>query len=439
MILIASPRREIAGKARDALRADHMPAATVSTADEMKSLDPETVFSLILLCQQGKADNDLDELCRSLAISRNIPLVLLYSPSGAEDIMEHMEQDFSYRISSPVKAENLGRRLRFIIGLHKNGAGSNTTPDDICLQRHPRLIALASDLADSNTLARNLARSRNALLEKLARAETKIPDLTPDQQALLEDLPQAVANNQYELFFQPIVSLSENRISGFESLIRWNHPSRGMVRPDEFIPLAERSGIIHEMGDWVMNEACKYLSLAHERFPRPDPLTLSFNISPHQFVKPDLCDRIIKAADAYNIDHRNLRVEITESTIMTDMEASNLMLLTLKAHDFLLYMDDFGTGYSSLSYLRHFPVDVLKIDKSFVEWIHIDEESEMIVKTIIDLAHNLGMSVIAEGVESAEHLEKLRMFGCDYGQGYYFSRPIPVQKVVELLEKEPRW
>ena len=121
------------------------------------------------------------------------------------------------------------------------------------------------------------------------------------------------------------------------------------------------------------------------------------------------------------------------------MDASNLMLLTLKSRGFKLYMDDFGTGYSSLSYLRHFPVDVLKIDKSFVEWIHIDDESEVIVRTIIDLAHNLGMSVIAEGVETAEHLDKLRSYGCDYGQGYHFSKPIPVAEVVELLEKNPVW
>ena len=439
MILIASCRRALGERVRDALRADHLPSVIISNTEELDSLDDSINLSLVLLCQEGKEGYDLDERIRSLAISRNIPLALISASSGPDEIMAHIEQDFTYRISSPLESATLGPRICSIIETHKIAAKNDHHADDISLQDHPRLVCLAHDLSDSSRLNRRLISSHHSLAQRVVNAEKKGNLLSKEEEIMLIEMQEALDRNEFELFFQPIISLEQKRITGFESLIRWNHPLHGIISPDEFIPLAEKSEIIHELGDRVINEACRYIALAHEHFPRKEPLTLSFNVSNRQFVKPDLCDRITRAADKYGIDHQSLRMEITESTIMHDMEASNLMLLNLKSRGFKLYMDDFGTGYSSLSYLRHFPVDVLKIDKSFVEWIHIDEESEVIVKTIVDLAHNLGMSVIAEGVESIDHLEKLRSFRCDYGQGYYFSRPIPVEKVMKLLEADPEW
>ncbi|HOW83870.1 MAG TPA: EAL domain-containing protein, partial [Spirochaetota bacterium] len=165
------------------------------------------------------------------------------------------------------------------------------------------------------------------------------------------------------------------------------------------------------------------------------PIRVNVNLSARQFVLDELCERIFRIVEEYRVPPESLAFEITESAFMEDMESANLMLLKLKAGKHRIYMDDFGTGYSSLSYLQHFPVDTLKIDKSFVEWMHIDEQSEQIVRAIIDLAHNLKMTVVAEGVEVDEHRDVLKKYGCDYGQGYYFSKPLDVPAARQYLRK----
>ena len=260
-----------------------------------------------------------------------------------------------------------------------------------------------------------------------------------EDNALYTDIVGALERGEFQLHYQPIVSMEKGSISGFEALIRWNHPQRGMLFPDSFIPFAERTGLIIPMGNWIIREAGRQISSWQRRFPSSTPLTVSVNVSARQFLDRGLVEHLGAVTAEHGINPRDIRIEITESAFMENMESANLMLLELKAKGFMLYMDDFGTGYSSLGYLMHFPVDVLKIDKSFVSFMHVDEQSEEIVRSVIGLAHNLKRSVVAEGVESESHFGLLRGLGCDYGQGYYFSKPLAPRSAEELLEQNPAW
>jgi EAL domain-containing protein (putative c-di-GMP-specific phosphodiesterase class I) len=224
---------------------------------------------------------------------------------------------------------------------------------------------------------------------------------------------------------------------GFESLIRWRHPERGFVPPSEFIPFAEESALILPLGFIAIEKACRQLKEWIDA--DAGPLSVSINLSAVQFIHPELAEQIADIVRKNGLPHELVRFEITESVLMNDMDSANMMLLKLKSMNFRLYMDDFGTGYSSLSYLRHFPMDVIKIDQSFIKWMGVDDESHVIAKTIVDLAHNLGKLVVAEGIETDEHLAMLREMRCDYGQGYLFSPPIGAGEARALLVKRPRW
>ena len=256
---------------------------------------------------------------------------------------------------------------------------------------------------------------------------------------LEKDLIKAMENKEFELYYQPIVSLNSGKITGFESLIRWSHPLIGKIFPDDFIPLAEETELIVPIGYWIIEEAIRQIKVWQEKYIFNPMLTISINLSAVQFTHLDLVEIIKNIITKYLIDPVSVRFEITESVFMKDMEAANMMLLNLKAMNTLLYMDDFGTGYSSLTYLKHFPVDALKIDKSFVKWMGIDDESEEIVSAVIGLAHSLRMFVIAEGVETKEHIQKLKNLSCDYGQGYYFSKPLAAVGIDKLLSSNPAW
>lgn len=260
-----------------------------------------------------------------------------------------------------------------------------------------------------------------------------------EEHALYKDIVRALESGEFQLHYQPIIFMEKGSISGFEALIRWNHPQRGMLFPDSFIPFAERTGLIIPMGNWIIREAGRQIGSWQRRFSSDTPLTVSVNVSARQFLQSGLVEHLGAVADEHGINPRDIRIEITESAFMENMESANLVLLELKAKGFLLYMDDFGTGYSSLGYLMHFPVDVLKIDKSFVSFMHVDEQSEEIVRSVIGLAHNLKRSVVAEGVESESHFGLLRGLGCDYGQGYFFAKPLAPRAAEELLEQNPTW
>ncbi len=257
--------------------------------------------------------------------------------------------------------------------------------------------------------------------------------------ALLEletELRRAVERMDFRMVYQPIVSLADRKIAGFESLIRWPHPQQGEISPTRFIPLAEETGLIVPLGLWILRESCRQLRAWQQLVRRSRPLVMSVNLSGVQLVQPELIMQIDLMLREYGLDGRTLKLEITETVIMEHARYALDMLKQLKAQNIKLAIDDFGTGYSSMSYLRRYPIDTVKIDQSFVARIDTDEESLEIVKSIVTMAHNLKMDVVAEGVETERQLERLLSLNCEYGQGYYFSRPVERDAAEALLRAE---
>ncbi|MBD2245909.1 GGDEF domain-containing response regulator [Nostoc sp. FACHB-888] len=256
---------------------------------------------------------------------------------------------------------------------------------------------------------------------------------------LENDLRRAVERQEFLVYYQPIVSLTTGRISGFEALVRWQHPTRGLVSPTEFIPVAEETGLINAINTWVLQSACHQLSIWQHHPVTPEPLTMSVNLSARLFLQPNLLEQIDRIIYENKVNPAYLELEITESVIMENTDAIKIILQQLKQRKIKLIMDDFGTGYSSLSYLHIFPLNALKIDKSFVKRMQDNKENMGLVPAMIGIANSMGMSAIAEGVETQEQLAQLRSFNCDFAQGYLFSKPIEQQLVIKLLAASPQW
>ncbi|MEB3190554.1 MAG: EAL domain-containing protein [Snowella sp.] len=254
------------------------------------------------------------------------------------------------------------------------------------------------------------------------------------------DLRKAFQHEEFELYYQPIVSLLDLKIIGFEALIRWNSPVRGLVSPGDFIPLAEDNGLIIALGHWILKEACQQIQSWRQKFPEIPYLMMSINLSGRQFSQPNLLKDIQQLFHELKLTGQNIKLEITESSVIDNIEQVLTVLQELKNLGLQLSIDDFGTGYSSLNYLYRFPLDTLKIDKSFIDKIsdngNSDEQKRYIqlVKTIITLGHNLSMDIVAEGIETLEQAEILRMLKCEYGQGYFFSKPLNQLSATQLLE-----
>ena len=238
------------------------------------------------------------------------------------------------------------------------------------------------------------------------------------------DLRRALAAGELALAYQPKVELRTGRIAGVEALVRWHHPREGLIPPADFIGLAEETGLILPLGQWALAEACRQARAWLDRWPGRPPLVMSVNLSARQFRQPGLAAAIADVLRETGLPASSLQLEITESTVMDDLDAAVATLRELRARGLRLALDDFGTGYSSLSYLKRFPLDVLKIDKSFVAGLGRDAEDTAIVGAVIALAHILGMQVTAEGVETAEQAHLLRELACELGQGYLFARPL---------------
>jgi diguanylate cyclase (GGDEF)-like protein/PAS domain S-box-containing protein len=254
------------------------------------------------------------------------------------------------------------------------------------------------------------------------------------------DLRRAIDRAEFELYYQPIVGIENCAVRGFEALIRWRHPERGLVSPADFIPVAEETGMIVPIGRWVLQEACRQAAVWQTTFP-DQPMYMSVNISGRQFSQPDLIDQVTSALRQSKLKPANLILEITESVVMQNPEVTITMLRRLKDLGIQLNIDDFGTGYSSLSYLQRFPVDTIKIDRSFVTQMSESTENAEIVRTIVALAHNLNMKVTAEGIETPEQLAKLQELHCENGQGYLLSRPLSAAAATEMLttsRKQPQ-
>ena len=250
---------------------------------------------------------------------------------------------------------------------------------------------------------------------------------------LENDLRRAVEREEFTVYYQPIISLETGNLSGFEALVRWQHPERGLVPPGEFIGLAEETGLIMEIGQWVLRQSCAQMRRWQWQAPLKGPLTLSVNLSCRQFTQPDIIEQVKCILQETDLDPRCLRLEITESVVMENAEQAASMLAQLRDLGVHLSIDDFGTGYSSLSYLHRFPVTTLKIDRSFISRMGAGDENSEIVKTILTLAANLGMEVVAEGIETQEQLTQLRALKCDYGQGYLFAKPVSAEMAERLI------
>lgn len=256
------------------------------------------------------------------------------------------------------------------------------------------------------------------------------------QLQLETEMHQALERNEFLLHYQPIFRLKNEHLVGFESLVRWRHPERGMISPFEFVPAAEESGLILPLGKWILYESCYQLKNWQEKNPSAKPLTISVNLSSKQFLQPDLSSQVAGVLKETDLDPRLLKLEITESHIMENSATASETLNNLRDLGVELSLDDFGTGYSSLSYLHRLPVNYLKIDRSFVNRMIISDENSEIVHTIIKLAQNLKKKVIAEGIETAEQLAQLKLLNCEFGQGYFFAAPMPAAEAEDFLNQK---
>lgn len=259
-----------------------------------------------------------------------------------------------------------------------------------------------------------------------------------DRLQLENQLRRALDRQEFQVHYQPIVSLATGKLTGFEALIRWYHPDRGLVSPASFIPLAEETGLIRPIGVWVMGEACRQLHLWQQQFPNYSNLTMAVNLSSKQLTT-DLIPQIDEVLEKNELKPHSLKLEITESVLMENPEAATELLQEIRQRQIQLCLDDFGTGYSSLSFLHRFPINTIKIDRCFVNRIGMDEDNAKIMGAVIMLAHNLGMDAIAEGIETQQQLIELSQLGCEYGQGYFFSKPIDAVAASILLAKSPEW
>ncbi|HEY9762979.1 MAG TPA: EAL domain-containing protein [Trichocoleus sp.] len=299
------------------------------------------------------------------------------------------------------------------------------------------------DLDDSQQVDQLLLQAQMALSQAKQKGSSHYQFYSPELNAQLQerlalenDLYGALERNEMVVYYQPLVDLRTGQVTAVEALVRWQHPTRGMVSPAKFIPIAEANGLIVPIGEWVLRQACKQCQL-WQRVGLPN-LRMSVNLSARQFEQPNLVNVVSQILQESGLEPTSLELEVTESFLMDDIERSVLTLKQLRALGLALALDDFGTGYSSLSYLKRFPVNMLKIDRSFVQDALSNPDSAAVTDAIISLAKSLRLSITAEGIETQAQLNYLRNQGCHEGQGFYFSRPVPPEALVELLLQPPQ-
>jgi EAL domain-containing protein (putative c-di-GMP-specific phosphodiesterase class I) len=297
------------------------------------------------------------------------------------------------------------------------------SPDEL------RMLGSLADMISSQLELRRLRRSFAGNSSRKPRAANATPPGWPRG----TDLRRALDERQFVLYYQPEVELSTRKIIGLEALIRWDHPERGIIPPMDFIPLAEKSGLILPIGDWGLAEACKQIQTWCREDSRHGSLRVCVNLSARQFSRVGLADHVEALLLQSGISSRQLGLEMTESSLIPNIQTALEVLGSLRKLGVSLLMDDFGTGYSSLNHLHSFPFDVLKIDRSFVGRMTEGDQPLQIVRTIIELARVLGMEVVAEGIETLEQYRLLRQLGCRFGQGFLFARPLSVEAITQLL------
>jgi len=346
-------------------------------------------------------------------------VVILELLAGEEDALP-VAKAIAHQFSRPFVLDGREVVVTASIGIAISDAG----------QEHAESLLRDADLAMYR--AKSDGRARYIVFD---------PSMQTDSLARLElenDLRHALDQNELRVHYQPIVVMESGEFTEVEALVRWQHPTRGLVSPGEFIPIAEETGLIIPLGLWVLEEACRQVVAWHEQFATKNLLTLSVNLSPRQFQQPSLVADVARVLHESGLPASCLKLEITEGVIMRDAEATIRTLWELKDLGLQLAIDDFGTGYSSLSYLKRLPLDVLKIDRSFVSGIGNNQEDTAIVHAIMALAKSLSLKVTGEGIETAEQAALLGEWGCDRGQGYLFSRPLDGQKAGALLEAAAR-
>jgi diguanylate cyclase (GGDEF)-like protein len=260
-----------------------------------------------------------------------------------------------------------------------------------------------------------------------------------DRLALEGEMRKAIEAEELLVHYQPIIDVANGRVIGFEALTRWKHPRLGVLYPGQFLPLAEETGLIIAIDRWVLRRACEQTVEWQKQFPSSPPLSISVNISSRQIVQPDFITHLKDTLRETSLDANCLDLEITENTIMENFDQTAIILQQLRQLGVQIHIDDFGVGYSSLSYLSRFPINALKIDRSFIHMMTTDVSYMKIVQAIIRLTHNLGLSVTAEGVETQEQLTQLRELECEYIQGYLISKPIDSQQAGKLLSSHSHW
>jgi len=369
-----------------------------------------------------------NRICQLKVISRlnEISLAVLVNMNKESYYTYLVNNGITNIITSPVQRQDLINLLKRFMPYKKSGtqessAGESCDADDLCTDGERTLI---SNLVIQNRILKDYLK-KNKPLKNLD--DSHLPKIM-EFRAIEKKLWDALDNNYFRLYYQPVISLESGKLSGFESLIRLIHPVEGMIKPDVFIPIAEKSAIIFPLGLWIIEEACRQAASWREKFILDTSLRININLSAKQFLHPQLISHIFEITEKHAVTENEIGFELTESAFMEDMETANLALLELKSKKFNIYMDDFGTGYSSLSYLMHFPVNVIKIDQSFVKWMHIDESSEILVRSIVAMATNLGLKVVAEGTEDESQIQILKECGCHYAQGYYYSKPLPPEE-----------
>ena len=339
--------------------------------------------------------------------------LLITNVISTKDIMNRAEQLYRQLIK-PFKSTPVCFTVSIGIALNQ---GNNQTPAQLLQSADTAMQSAKVNFVKTSVLFTEKMRSK--AVEKLR---------------LENDLQKAIDNKQLYLNYQPIVSLDTGKINCLEALVRWKHSSLGLIPPDKFIPICEETGQIIALGQWVLSEACYQLVAWQKLFIADSPLTMSINLSRIQIYHPELIPQIDGLLESLNLKGEDLRLEITESIMMENTSAVTKILKKLKKRDIKLCLDDFGTGYSSLSCLHRFPVDTVKIDRSFIE-PEINSTNYEIIKGIINLAHSLGLDVIAEGVETKAQLKILRSLGCEYGQGYFFAYPLNSEDVLNLVQQ----
>jgi predicted signal transduction protein with EAL and GGDEF domain len=296
---------------------------------------------------------------------------------------------------------------------------------------HPEELLRDADTALYRAKGEGRARSVVFDSEMHARAMARL--------RLENDLRKALDRHELRLQYQPIICLATGMIVGFEALVRWHHPERGVVSPGEFIPVAEETGLIGPIGQWVLRQACEHAATWPARAPGQAPPSVAVNLSRKQFVQTDLVEQVARLLRSTGVEARRLKLEVTEDAIMGNADTAIRMLSALRALHVDIHMDDFGTGYSSLSYLHRLPIDALKVDRSFVSNLGTTGANGAIFQAIVTLAHNLGLVVIAEGVATPEQLAQVLTLEADQAQGFHFARPVDASECARLIVSQAAW